>query len=38
LLVDILGQVQGAYPFAESLARVYPGTLAQESGTPTPAR
>ncbi|HZO32144.1 MAG TPA: hypothetical protein VFH48_39820, partial [Chloroflexota bacterium] len=38
LLVDLLGQVQGAYPFAESLARVYPGTLAQETGTPQPAR
>ena len=38
LLVDLLGQIQGAYPFAESLARVYPGTLAQETGTPQPAR
>jgi hypothetical protein len=38
LLVDPAGRVQGAYPFAEALARVYPGTLAQESATPAPAR
>lgn len=38
LLVDQTGRVQGAYPFAEALARVYPGTLAQETGTPAPAR
>ena len=38
LLVDLVGQVQGAYAFAESLAQVYPGTLAQETGTPRPAR
>ncbi len=38
LLVDMLGRVQGAYPFAEALARVYPGTLAQGSPSPDPAR
>ena len=38
LLVDLLGQVQGAYSFAESLAQVYPGTLARETGTPQPGR
>jgi hypothetical protein len=38
LFVDQAGRVQGAYPFAEALARVYPGTLAQETGTPAPTR
>jgi hypothetical protein len=28
LLVDRDGRIQGAYPFAEALARVYPGTPA----------
>jgi hypothetical protein len=31
LLLDPSGRIQGAYPFAEALARVYPGTLARDS-------
>jgi hypothetical protein len=38
LLVGANGRIQGAYGFAESLARVYPGTVAREAGTPTPSR
>jgi hypothetical protein len=38
LLLDQEGRVQGAYSFAEALARVYPGTLAQEPGTLPPTR
>jgi hypothetical protein len=38
LLVDMVGRVQGAYGFADALAQVYPGTLAQGTGTPAPTR
>jgi hypothetical protein len=38
LLLDSTGQVQGAYGFAEALARVYPGTLGRATDTPAPSR
>ncbi len=38
LLVAPDGRIQGAYAFANSLTQVFPGTVARESGTPTPAR
>lgn len=38
LLIDPSGRIQGVYPFAESLARVYPGPVARATGTPAPTR
>jgi hypothetical protein len=38
LLLDASGHIQGAYPFAEALARVYPGTLARDPAESTPGR
>jgi hypothetical protein len=31
LLIDVLGQIQGVYPFAEALSRVYPGPSARDT-------
>jgi hypothetical protein len=38
LVMDAAGVIRGAFPFAEALARVYPGPLARATGTPAPTR
>lgn len=38
LLVGEDGRIQGAYAFAQALRGVFPGTVARESASPTPAR